>query len=234
MTIKSKVSFLLFPLVILTLLFNSCKKEVDLSNLQYGTVKDFDGTVYSTVIIGNQEWMAENLKTKHFSNGTPILKIEDDTQWKTASSPATCYYNHDSLSNNVNYGRLYNWNTVVSENNVCPDAWHVPSEEEWEELFDNLGGDEQAGAKMKSLNTTTWMDPNDEIATNEAQLNVEPGGLRDENGKFYNLNYFAYFWTSSESNSEKSWAINLSYVSDGAGQFEGFKSSAYSIRCVKD
>ena len=210
----------------------SCKKDFDLSTIQTGTVTDFDGNVYPTVILGKQEWMAENLKTSKFSNGVEIKYLEDKTLWNEALIPANCFYDSDSVTNNVKYGRLYNWNAISNEKNVCPTNWHVPTQKEWETLFETIGGEEIAGAKLKSQNLTTWLDTS--FATNEVLFNAEPSGMRDVNDGFVNTRYFAYYWTATEKDNTKSSVINLTYTSNGVGLFDGIKTNGYSVRCVKD
>ena len=105
---------------------------------EYDTVTDIDGNVYQTVQIGDQFWMAENLKVTHYQNGDEI--------------PCNVY--NDDPSNAAIYGRLYNWYAVDDERGICPEGWHVPSDDEadseWQILVDYLGGGSVAGGKMKA------------------------------------------------------------------------------------
>src|SRR6056297_3339950 len=120
---------------------------------QCGTdsVQDYDGNWYHTVPIGNQCWMKENMRVTHYEDGTEISHVTGDTEWDnlTETDKAWCYYdNSDSLGNI--YGALYTWaaamNGAASSNDnpsgvqgVCPDGWHLPSDEEWKELEMELG-----------------------------------------------------------------------------------------------
>ena len=113
------------------------------------TVTDIDGNVYRTIVIGQQEWMAENLKTTQFRNGTPILNILDMKAWeKNVSTAGWAYYDNDETNDAV-YGKLYNWFAVSDSQGLCPEGWHIPSDNEWNMLIDYLGGAESAGCKMK-------------------------------------------------------------------------------------
>ena len=131
---------------------------------QTGEVSDVDGNVYRTVIIGEQEWMAENLKTTTYDNGDPIPNIIESDEWSALATGAWCYYDNDEAYDAV-YAKLYNWYAVVDPRNLCPADWHVPSDDEWTALTDYLGGESEAGGKMKSngtreAGTGLWKEPN--------------------------------------------------------------------------
>ena len=121
-----------------------CEKEDDSQNL---TVTDVDGNVYHTLKIGSQVWMVENLKTTRYNDSTEITMIEDSTLWNHLTEPACCWMDND-LNNKEPYGGLYNW-YAVNTGKLCPDGWHVPTNEEWTELIDYLGGIQVAGGKLK-------------------------------------------------------------------------------------
>jgi hypothetical protein len=130
---------------------NNVQEEVPNKNGPGPGVKDIDGNNYKTVYIGTQEWMAENLKTSKYSDGTAIPNVIDNNQWSKLTIGAWSYYNNDAV-NNTKYGKLYNWYTVnptTNENkNVCPTGWHVPTDADWTVLTDYLGGNVQAGENM--------------------------------------------------------------------------------------
>lgn len=94
-----------------------------------GTVTDIDGNVYQTIKIGNQWWMAKNLKVTHYRNGEAIPNITNDSEWINLSTGAYCAYNNDN-GNIATYGLLYNWYTVVDSRNIAPSGWHVPTDDE--------------------------------------------------------------------------------------------------------
>jgi len=170
-----------------------------------GTVTDIDGNVYKTVKIGNQWWMAENLKVTRYRNGDPIPNITDNHTWVDLSTGAYCNYNND-ISNVATYGRLYNWYAVDESRNIAPAGWHVPTDDEWKQLEIYLGmspteADEthwrgtDEGGKLKETGTTHWYSPNTG-ATNESGFTALPGGYRVSGG-FSSLGFGAYFWSST-------------------------------------
>jgi uncharacterized protein (TIGR02145 family) len=140
--LNEKLIFLLTSLIIITLGHFSCSDENsnpnnDCEDTFEGPFSDNrDSKIYSTVKIGDQLWMAENLNYDA-GNGSWV-------------------YN-DIESNAEIYGRLYNWEITLD---ACPDCWHLPSEEEWQVLFDFLGGGGVAGGRMKTIDTTYWESPN--------------------------------------------------------------------------
>ena len=123
-----------------------------------GTVTDQDGNSYSTVVIGSQEWMIENLKTTHYNNGIPIPLVTG-TEWGNLSSPGYCWYNNDEAAIKNTFGALYNWYTVIT-GQLCPTGWHIPNDAEWTVLTSHLGGISPAGGKLKEAGITHWVLPN--------------------------------------------------------------------------
>ena len=172
---------------------------------------DVDGNTYKTVKIGNQIWMAENLKTSKYSDGTKIPNITDKSQWSNLKTGAWVFYNNDT-SNNAKYGKLYNWyavNHITNGNkNICPDGWHVPSNSEWQILKDYLGGSSVAGSKMKEFGIINWNTPNKD-ATNTSLFTGLPNGYRDYNGGYNQVGSKGYWWTSDESLNE---FVSYSYL----------------------
>lgn len=200
------------------------------------SVKDIDGNVYKIVKIGDQWWMAENLKVTHFRNGDEIPNREDDDEWDSGSL-AYCNYNND-IANGERYGHLYNWFVVNDSRKIAPEGWHVATDEEWQKLIEFLGGDTMAGGKMKSIGTIDdaglWKSPNNG-ATNESGFSAVPGGYRYNHGDFDGIGSTPYFWSSTESNGGNAWHRylyngNASIYRDDVG----WKQAGYSVRCVKD
>ena len=123
----------IFPLIlILIITYNCSKKGIPIPNPTAGTpVTDIDGNVYKTVIIGTQEWMAENLKVTRYRNGDTIPNVTDTT-WLSLQSGAYCWYNNDTndtAAYKTTYGALYNWYAVSDSRNIAPIGWHVASDE---------------------------------------------------------------------------------------------------------
>jgi uncharacterized protein (TIGR02145 family) len=203
------------------------------------TIKDIDGNKYKTVQIGDQIWMAENLRTTALNDSTPINKIAEwKNSWKTTKKPAYCWYN-DNVVFKSTYGALYNWYTV-STNKLCPVGWHVSSDSEWKKLTDYLGGEEVAGGKLKEVGFIHWKNPNED-ATNSSGFSALPGGSRDDNfGGDASIGEWGYYWTSSE-NTEKNkrdyeeiYYRSLGYGYQGINNNSSTKNTGFSVRCVKD
>ena len=206
----------------------------DYSNeISYGTVTDIDGNVYQTILIGDQEWMIENLKVTHYRNGEPISNLTNNNDWTNTTSGAYCYYNNDP-DNADTYGALYNWYAVDDSRNIAPPGWHVPTDDEWQTLVDYLGGSSVAGGKMKETGTTHWNIPNTG-ATNESGFTALPGGDRyGSSGHFNNIGYDAYFWSSTENSSNNAWLRELNYNNSGVYHYYNNKKYGFSVRCLRD
>lgn len=212
---------------------------------QNSTITDIEGNIYNTVVIGTQEWMAENLRTTTYRDGTPI-PFAPDSQWESyanISSGAWCYYDNDpNYANSL--GVLYNWYAAVYSS--CPEGWHVPTDDEWnilvgfiDPLYDPLGLGSQsgiAGGKMKSTGTEYWLGPNID-ATNETGFTGLPGGGRATSPwSFYNLGETGYWWSSTpkQGDDSRAWYRAIVTTSGDAGRGDTLKAEGYSIRCVRD
>lgn len=192
-------------------------------------VKDIDGNSYDIIRIGNQWWMAENLKTTTYNDGTTIPNVSNDSEWKFLNTPAYCWYDNN-ISNKETYGALYNWYTV-NTNKLCPEGWHIPTNEEWLILINYLGGSDLAGGKLKETGTTHWKSPNTG-ATNSSGFTALPGGYRDD--FFKSLGEGARFWSATESSANTATIKSLGYGHEviASGQF--YKNNGFSIRCIKN
>lgn len=205
------------------------------------TLSDVDGNNYEYVQIGTQIWMAENLKVTHYADGTPINLITNSTTWSNLSDTdkAYCYYNNSA---GTSYGALYTWaaasnGTHSSQNpsnvqGVCPDGWHLPSDEEWEQLRDYIGIT-GAGGKLKETGTTHWASPNTG-ATDEYGFTALPNGERSSNGAFENKGNNAFFWTSTQSSSSTGTGVFFVYNSSNFLWSSTSKNKGRAVRCVKD
>lgn len=209
-----------------------CKTETE-DNCEYGTLlDDRDGQTYKAVKIGAQWWMAENLN------------------YKTDNS--FCY--NDSAEYCEKYGRLYTWAAAMDSagtwstngkgcgyghscllspfniHGVCPDGWHLPRDAEWDNLFTAVGGQSTAGSMLKSM--SGWNGSGN--GTDAYGFSALPAGIRDGNGNFYGLGYYADFWSSSEHFSNNAYNMHLYYSHGKADKNHDYKKEAYSVRCVKD
>jgi len=211
----------------------------DDGKFETGTVTDIDENVYQTVKIGDQWWMAENLKVTHYRSGEAIPNVTDGVEWSNLSNGACCSY--DKADSNIAiYGLLYNWFAVADSQNIAPAGWHVPSNLEWQVLVDYLGGDPVAGGKMKASGTIQsgdglWQEPN-EGATNESGFSALPGGSRGiASGYYFNIGYYGLWWSATEYYSNYAWynILGFSY-SDIIRYYYSNKQDGFSVRCVRD
>ncbi|NQT23830.1 T9SS type A sorting domain-containing protein [candidate division KSB1 bacterium] len=197
------------------------------------TVTDIDGNVYSTVKIGDQWWLGENLKVTHYRNGEDIPHVTDGTEWNNLSTDAYCNFNNDS-SNVVTYGRLYNWFAVNDSLYIAPDGWHVPTNDEWSILMTYLEGESVSGGKMKETGTAHWDSPNTG-ATNESGFTALGTGCRfDINGYFIKFGQITYFWSSTEYNDSGAWYHYLNYDDSYLSRYNKLKQYGFSVRLIRD
>ena len=202
-------------------------------NISKSTLTDIDGNIYSTVKIGNQVWLGENLKVTHYRNGDPIPNVVKNKNWINLTSGAYCNYNNDINNKNI-YGCLYNWNAVADNRNIAPLGWHVSSVSDWTNLEKNLGGSIIAGGKLKEIGTAHWYSPNTG-ATNESGFTALPGGGRFfEDGSFVNIGYFCAWWSDTEVEGNAAWFYGLTCITDSIYRNAIYKNTGNSVRLVKD
>lgn len=193
---------------------------------------DMDGHLYRAVQIGDQCWMAEDLRTGRYRDGTIIPHVSDDIAWSQLNGAAWCNFGNDP-DNDAVYGKLYNWYAAANPL-LCPQGWHVPSDAEWTVLTDHLGGMDIAGGKMKSPGTQHWAAPN-MGATNESGFSALPGGDRfANNGVFYNLGHGGFWWSTSEDGEGNAWNRLLVYFNDGVNREHSNVRDGFCVRCVRD
>ena len=216
------------------------KAYVDLLKAEIETlkgVKDIDNNRYDIITIGTQTWMAGNLKTTRYNDGTVILLITDNTAWGTASNdsiPGYCWYDNDA-SKLITYGALYNWYAIDTvsngDKNVCPTGWHMPTIDEWFTLGTYLGT--FPGGKMKEAGLAHWVSPNI-VATNESGFSGLPGGFRHSSGPFYDISNYGYWWSSTKENAADAWFLSLLASSGNDNRFSNPKGIGFSVRCLRD
>ena len=236
-----------------TLYFNNGKYIIipGISNYNYppimGNVVDISNNTYTTVIIGKQTWMAENLNTTKYNDGSDIPIVTDSTQWANnfnndSRLPMMCWYNNDQVTYTANkFGALYNGYAINPATNggknICPSGWHVPNEDDWGILTTFLGGASIAGGKLKSLGSNFWTYPNLE-ATNTTNFSGFPCGMRENAGNFSYIGEFCNWWCIN------TYLINTNdviYIYYRLGNTTGVISRggivgsfANSVRCVKN
>ncbi len=194
---------------------------------------DGDGNNYATVQIGSgksvQTWMAENLNV-----GVRIDCIQEQTD----NGIVEKYCPEDDVNNCNVYGGSYQWNEMMKYVNIpgdvgiCPDGWHLPTDEEWSVLTDYLGGEDTAGGNMKETGSAHWQGDNIG-ATNSSGFTALPAGVREASGVFGSLTANAYFWSSSQQNGLNAWGRDLSYSYGDVSHAYYDKLMGISVRCVK-
>lgn len=211
-------------------------------NFEFIDCTDGDGNHYPVVTIGTQTWMAENLRTTKYKNGTDIPNITSDSTWAQLTTSARCWYANDSASYAAIYGSLYNDKAVRDTNGLCPAGWHAPSDAEWKSLEMHLGMPELSvgivgmrgtteGGKLKATGTQLWNSPNFG-ATNTTGFTAHPGGYRNyDEGEFRHIGITGCWWSSD--NQPFSRGLYYSY----SGIFREsmhYPKNGYSVRCLMD
>jgi uncharacterized protein (TIGR02145 family) len=222
-----------------------------------GTVTDTEGNVYQTVQIGNQVWMAENLRVTKFNDGIAITEITDNAAWaniynNNLATPAYCYYNNTTNADSIKkFGALYKW-YVVNTGKLAPTGWHVPTDSEWTimEKYLVLNGYNWDGTKdtandnkiAKSLAAKTdWHTYTDTEAigcdltkNNNSGFSALPGGFRYNNGTFDSKRYFGDWWSATESDASLAYGRVLDYDDYGLYRNYNDECCGFSVRLVKD
>jgi len=222
------------------ILINSCTK--DATNNPSASITDADGNVYTSVTIGTQVWMTENLRTTKSSDGTSIALVTDETAWSALSTAGYCWYNNDEAANKAAYGAFYNWQAAV---NACPAGWHLPSDDEWKILERILGMNNTdadatgwrysglVGGSLKEAGTSHWTNPA-VGATNTSGFSARGGGNRDADLGFLNLGDYGYFWSSTQDGSPRAWYRRLNNDNAGVHRNSSRVNTGYSVRCLKN
>ena len=197
------------------------------------SIADVEGNVYKFVKIGQQYWMAENLKTAHYNNGDEIGTTSPATLDIYGQTTPKYQWAYDGDENNVEtYGRLYTWYTATDSRGVCPTGWHVPADAEWIILTDFLGGELIAGGKLKETGTTHWNSPNTG-ATNEFGFTALPAGHRYYHGAFTTIGDNGWWWSTTEDYWASSWYRLINYGGTYMTRDNNYKELGLSIRCVR-
>jgi len=230
--------------------------EVSFKTWDKGEFADYDGNVYPSTEIGEQTWMAKNLRVTHYADGRPIQEVRLNWTGLPAGSKAYCWQYNDSTYADP-YGALYTWSAamdgaVSNDSNpgevqgVCPDGWHLPSDLEWKEMEIFIGMDpaeadtlayrgrgEGLGGRLKETGYNHWRNPNSE-ATNYTGFSAVASGYRRIDGNFRSLGRNATFWTSAEFNTTNAWARGLNYNNSWIRRGYDSKGNGVSVRCVKN
>ena len=200
------------------------------------TIFDIDGNEYGTITIGTQKWMSENLKTTRYNNGVSIPEVTDDTQWRETNDGAYSYYDNN-IVNNTDYGKMYNW--IAASKNICPENWHVPSQDEWNTLIAFAGGATISGGKLKETGISYWFTPNEDNATDEFGFSARGNGARFAASTTFQSDGYkraGSFWSSNEDATDTEMAIAyiMSFTNTNTNQRSRNKNDGYGIRCIKN
>lgn len=190
---------------------------------------------FETVTIGSQIWIERNLDVSTYRNGDTIRHAVSNADWIDAykkKEGAWCYYNNDPATGAI-YGKLYNWYAVNDSRGLAPSGFHVASDAEWTTLTDYLGGSSVAGGAMKEAGTSHWASPN-KGATNSSSFTALPGGCRNREGSFFDLNTWGYWWSADVTGNSDAW---YNYLTSGSTYLNSDSDSmvlGHSVRCLKD
>ena len=218
-------------------------------NIAGPNVTDIDGNTYQSVTNCGLTFTKQNLNVSKYSDGTPIPQVTDPNAWASLTTGAWCYYANNTANGPI-YGKLYNWYAVAGiydaasaanpalRKKLAPAGWHIPTDPEWTQLTDCLGGQNLAGGKMKSTGTLQagtglWQSPNAE-ATNASGFSGLPAGSRSSIGTFNDVGLLGFWWSSSESFTPNPWGLNLGYINGYGGRFNSNKAYGLSVRCLRD
>lgn len=244
----------LTPFFVCMLFLISCSKDDPAP--EPTSVTDIEGNVYSIVKLGNQTWMAENLRVTKLNDGTPIPTETNNTSWSILTTPAYAAYSHNQ-GNLTKFGALYNWH-AVNTGKLCPKGWHIPTSDEWADMEYYLASNgynydgsltaerAQASSKIaKSLATVSGWTSSTKVgavgntdfqeARNKSGFNGEPGGYRHHPGNFDSINNTAYWWTASAGQAQNSARLIAIYHSEAnVWRHDVSPNRGVSCRCVKD
>ena len=198
----------------------------------------------STVQIGGQLWTAENLKVTHYNNGDPIPTGYSDSQWASLSTGAYAVYNNDP-ANAETYGHLYNWYAVDDDRGVCPEGFHMPTDEEYMELEMALGMSWEDGqdAGLRGTDQGSQLAGNAGLWNNGALENdpafdssgflALPGGYRGgSNGGYGHMGDDGFFWSATADGGFGAWGRKLYYDGSEVYRYGSYKLYGLSVRCV--
>ena len=206
---------------------------------------DSDEFTYTSVTIGTQEWMVENLRTTKYSDGTSIPNVTDDTEWDNLSTGAWCNYKND-IQYDSTYGKLYNF-YAVETGKLCPIGWHVPTDADWTVLKDYLTANGHSDGEGKALKATSGWDwvyyeGTTGNGTDDYGWNGLPGGIRVPIGNFKEIGNYGYWWSSTFycpfpfdcDSTTNAGCRNLGFGSDYLGRDDKSKRLGFSVRCLRD
>lgn len=215
--------------------------EISFNTEAINSVEDIDGNIYPLVTIGEQVWMAENLRVTRYRNGDIIQTGLSGDEWRNITSGALTIYSHEHIEGMGSdaevlaaYGALYNWFAVADTRGLCPAGWHVPSDDDWLELafyLSDEGHFNKEGRALKSL--SGWN--NNGNGTDDYGFSALPGGSSSINKEYYNVGLRGNWWSSTETgNTLYAYQRAMSYAYGFLDRGEFRKNNGLSVRCLKD
>ncbi len=203
-------------------------------------ITDVDGNVYRTVQIGDQCWMKDNLATETYNDGSAIPTGLSNSAWQATTSGAFAVYDDDP-ANKALYGLLYNWYAVDDPRGICPDGWHVPTDDEWNSLISFIDSSACGGCTGASHSLTGGIAMKASAAdaaswdgSNTTGFSGLPSGDREVDGGYRNLSTGGYWWSSTGPTITSSWLRVLYTGSDAVTRTNANQKNGLSARCLID
>jgi uncharacterized protein (TIGR02145 family) len=186
----------------------------------------------NSVRIGNQEWMLRNLDVTRFQNGDPLFLATTNPQWQQLVGEEKPVYGHygNEVENGKKWGLIYNWYALDDPRGLCPTGWRVPSDDDWDELINNLGGEEHAGLFLK--HTEGWDDNGN--GNNLSGFAALPGGFKGYDGVSYAGGAMARFWSATEHSAYFAFGRDINADANSVSVSTGYKQDGFSVRCIKE
>ena len=238
MIIKRKIKYSHWQIFSICLLFSIASH---CGRVDKNTIKDIDGNIYRTVEIGNYRWMAENLKTSTYNDGTLIPNVKDQSVWIRNYDGAYCWYNNNKSYADT-FGLLYNWYSVNS-GKICPEGWRIPTDDDWKYLEGyvdtkyGIGNPEwnkmglrgyDAGKRLKAV--SGWRPGI--TGTDDHGFSALPGG--EHLSRFFAGGSSGFWWSSTEASASSAFYRNLIYSYELIARDTHPKRMGFSIRCIKE
>jgi uncharacterized protein (TIGR02145 family) len=201
------------------------KKDLDLSGLEVEILEN-------SARIGNQEWMLRNLDVTRFRNGDPLFLATTNPQWQQLVGEEKPVYGNygNEAENSKQWGHIYNWYAVDDPRGLCPAGWRVPADDDWDELINNLGGEEHAGLFLK--HTLGWDDNGN--GNNLSGFSALPGGFKGYDGVSYAGGAMARFWSATEHSTYFAFGRDINADANSVSVSTGYKQDGFSVRCIRE
>ena len=222
--------FILISIAAIFLL--SCQEEEEKPNY---IAFDLDGNAYTEIQLGTQTWMVENYACKQYRNGKEIETTELFDNIEHLDYASFCWPPFGSEKKIQDYGVLYTWKAL--ENLYIPDGWRIPTKEDWEILINYLGGELDAGRKLRSGDPDDWWEVTDKLTGMIEQpcgFNAKAIGLRRPSGGFYGEGKWTYFWTKSLKYNDLAFYVEIYGGHPDARIQYTEKNNGFSLRLIKE